>query len=394
MDINRENYESWFLDYVEGSLSAGQISQVHEFIAQHPEFGAELKSWQATLIKPDLQLVYPDKERLKRRQRIIALPWWGTVSAIAALLALFLILFPLNNQNRENSALVLEQMEQLEQSEDAVQRANSSAVGGIDEAASSESLNLHAPGDALTLASVDADNEQGITKRPDRSAPAALPHIQVATRSVPEPKDASAQDESAQQRDTRTAAAPQQRELIKASAGEQKSALNETPQSAIAQKEEAPSLSKQMDKSPLAQAPDQPVQDQLQNPTLLQEPSNSMPIADAEPLLPQAKELIEPNAESGMRRRTSINEAPGAALVQVIGNVLPEDIAQVMSLTQNAGTEFGTLMAGIMSGERNLLGRNRDETESGEARVVQFSVGPIKVYHRKSSKRETPPKQS
>lgn len=42
MGINLHNYEAWFLDYIEGTLTAAQQAELMAFLEQHPELQAEL----------------------------------------------------------------------------------------------------------------------------------------------------------------------------------------------------------------------------------------------------------------------------------------------------------------------------------------------------------------
>ncbi|MBI1192663.1 MAG: hypothetical protein GC205_05755 [Bacteroidetes bacterium] len=99
MDINRENYESWFLDYIEGSLTAGQISQVHHFVSENPDLQKEFSEWKQTLLKPDLTVVFHDKEQLKRRRRILPIGWVQGLGAVAAVGLLVFLALPLLRQN-------------------------------------------------------------------------------------------------------------------------------------------------------------------------------------------------------------------------------------------------------------------------------------------------------
>ncbi|MFN3343930.1 MAG: hypothetical protein ACK40M_14635 [Flavobacteriales bacterium] len=46
MNINRHNYEAWFLDYSEGNLSAEQVAELFLFLDQHPKLKAELEEFE------------------------------------------------------------------------------------------------------------------------------------------------------------------------------------------------------------------------------------------------------------------------------------------------------------------------------------------------------------
>jgi len=65
MKITRDNYESWFLDYLEERLDQEQRESVRQFINANPDLAEELDSF-APALTSDSSLIFPDKERLKR----------------------------------------------------------------------------------------------------------------------------------------------------------------------------------------------------------------------------------------------------------------------------------------------------------------------------------------
>ncbi|MEI7829054.1 MAG: hypothetical protein WCI31_04750 [Prolixibacteraceae bacterium] len=65
MKITMDNYESWFLDYMEEKLSPGEIMEVSSFLSQHPDLAEELENF-LPILQPDNQLSFPGKEMLKR----------------------------------------------------------------------------------------------------------------------------------------------------------------------------------------------------------------------------------------------------------------------------------------------------------------------------------------
>ena len=67
MNINITNYESWFLDYHEGNLTAEQVAELFLFLEQHPELKQELDAFEE--IGQPLEAItanFPDKEPLKK----------------------------------------------------------------------------------------------------------------------------------------------------------------------------------------------------------------------------------------------------------------------------------------------------------------------------------------
>lgn len=65
MKITRDNYEIWFLDYLEGRLDQGGMEEVRLFLAHHPDLADELEAIHPVLTV-DTNLTFPDKEQLKR----------------------------------------------------------------------------------------------------------------------------------------------------------------------------------------------------------------------------------------------------------------------------------------------------------------------------------------
>jgi hypothetical protein len=65
MKITRENYEIWFLDYLEERLTPEEQELVRLFVLDHPDLAEELEAF-VPLLTSDEKLVYPYKEQLKR----------------------------------------------------------------------------------------------------------------------------------------------------------------------------------------------------------------------------------------------------------------------------------------------------------------------------------------
>ncbi len=63
MNINRHNYEEYFLLYVDNELPAAEKNMVEAFIAQNPDLEEELLMLQQSIIQPD-GVVFPDKKSL------------------------------------------------------------------------------------------------------------------------------------------------------------------------------------------------------------------------------------------------------------------------------------------------------------------------------------------
>ena len=65
MMINRDNYESWFLDYLEGNLDQEQMEMVRRFKIEHPDLADEAEEL-SPILKADPVPVYPGKHLLKK----------------------------------------------------------------------------------------------------------------------------------------------------------------------------------------------------------------------------------------------------------------------------------------------------------------------------------------
>ncbi|MCX6221082.1 MAG: hypothetical protein NTZ69_08830 [Bacteroidia bacterium] len=65
MKITRDNYESWFLDYLEGNLDPEQMEMVRLFKIGHPDLADETEEF-SPFLKADSDLVYPGKNLLKK----------------------------------------------------------------------------------------------------------------------------------------------------------------------------------------------------------------------------------------------------------------------------------------------------------------------------------------
>ncbi|MEK7720460.1 MAG: hypothetical protein AAB347_12820 [Bacteroidota bacterium] len=82
MKINRDNYESWFLDYNEGNLDPEEMGMVHLFKIEHPDLADETEEF-SPILKADSGLVYPGKNLLKKE--VYDDPVYFGQSAIAAM---------------------------------------------------------------------------------------------------------------------------------------------------------------------------------------------------------------------------------------------------------------------------------------------------------------------
>ena len=64
MNINRYNYEEYFLLYVDDELNASERKAVEDFVEQNPDLEEELSMLKQSLLKPDTSVVMEDKSML------------------------------------------------------------------------------------------------------------------------------------------------------------------------------------------------------------------------------------------------------------------------------------------------------------------------------------------
>ena len=95
MNINRHNYEEFFLLYVDNELSASEKKAVDVFVQENPDLQAELLSLQQTVIKAE-DIVLEKKDWLMMEERIPVLQenlllyaFW-TINAFSLIFIVFL----------------------------------------------------------------------------------------------------------------------------------------------------------------------------------------------------------------------------------------------------------------------------------------------------------------
>lgn len=64
--INKNNYESWFLDYHEGTLPAEKVAELFLFLEQNPILKEEFDAFENIKLTDDLTDVFPAKDFLKK----------------------------------------------------------------------------------------------------------------------------------------------------------------------------------------------------------------------------------------------------------------------------------------------------------------------------------------
>lgn len=75
MVINKLNYETYALDYLEGTLSMELMVEMKQFLEQNPEIEAEFLAYKSIVVSPDESIVYEGKEQLKRPPIVAKIPF-------------------------------------------------------------------------------------------------------------------------------------------------------------------------------------------------------------------------------------------------------------------------------------------------------------------------------
>ena len=103
--INLQNYESFFLLYVDNELSVEERRAVEDFVTSNPQLHQEFDLLLRTRVSPDIEVVYPDRQLLYREVatvKVVSFKIWRTI-AVAAMLLLAVGIFWLNSGNDKNN---------------------------------------------------------------------------------------------------------------------------------------------------------------------------------------------------------------------------------------------------------------------------------------------------
>ena len=66
MNINKNNYEAFFLDYHEGNLTPQQVADLLLYIEQHPELREEFESFENIILEDFSDITFENKSGLKK----------------------------------------------------------------------------------------------------------------------------------------------------------------------------------------------------------------------------------------------------------------------------------------------------------------------------------------
>ncbi|HTI11144.1 MAG TPA: hypothetical protein VL832_21380 [Puia sp.] len=85
--VDADNYEEYFLSYIDGELEEEDRRSVEEFVRRHPSRLDELERLQQTVSVPDNNILFEHKELLYKKEkdrRFIILPWRIAAAALVA----------------------------------------------------------------------------------------------------------------------------------------------------------------------------------------------------------------------------------------------------------------------------------------------------------------------
>lgn len=108
MDINRNNYETSFLLYLDRELGPAEMLKVEKFLTENPDLQKEFVLLQQTIFLPE-QMEYDQKERLfhkEEKRRVIPLYWVRIAASVIILLAAGWFIFTKVSNNHQGEMAV------------------------------------------------------------------------------------------------------------------------------------------------------------------------------------------------------------------------------------------------------------------------------------------------
>ncbi|MEJ0081162.1 MAG: hypothetical protein WDM78_09500 [Puia sp.] len=85
MEINRNNYETFFLLYLDRELNPSEMSEVEKFVSENADLQKEFSLLRQTILIP-AQIEFDQKELLFRKEekrRVIPMYWSRIAAAVA-----------------------------------------------------------------------------------------------------------------------------------------------------------------------------------------------------------------------------------------------------------------------------------------------------------------------
>lgn len=112
--LSAGNYEGLLLEYIDNELNKDDQQKVEALAQQHPHISRELHLLEASRLKPDMTVRFPDKSRLYRNTtHVRAIWWWAAAAAIVAGVAVVTI--PPRHTDKHGTELAVHQQEKQQQ---------------------------------------------------------------------------------------------------------------------------------------------------------------------------------------------------------------------------------------------------------------------------------------
>lgn len=112
--LSAGNYEGFLLEYIDNELNKEDQQKVEALAQQHPHISRELHLLEASRLKPDMTVRFPDKSRLYRNTtRVRAIWWWAAAAAVVAGVAVITI--PPRHTDKQVMELAVQQQQKQEQ---------------------------------------------------------------------------------------------------------------------------------------------------------------------------------------------------------------------------------------------------------------------------------------
>ena len=93
MKINRNNYEDFLIQKLEGLLSTEQNAELDLFLHNNADIRSEWEAFELTRLIPDDSLVYEHKDFLKKKQSAGVIPMYRTMLFVTSIAASLLLVF-------------------------------------------------------------------------------------------------------------------------------------------------------------------------------------------------------------------------------------------------------------------------------------------------------------
>ncbi len=99
LNLSTDNYPHYFIAASEGDLSSEGISKLNSFLLTHPELKEEYKLYAYCKVKPQARIVYPEKDKLKIKQKSVFIRYYFATGIAAGILLLATVYFRLTPDN-------------------------------------------------------------------------------------------------------------------------------------------------------------------------------------------------------------------------------------------------------------------------------------------------------